>query len=78
MRNNYNNGFLCDLFEKQVSSIEFLDKALEKLFNNLPNNHQNYFIICSDHGECFGEDGLYGHGFYHPKIMEVPFSIFTI
>jgi arylsulfatase A-like enzyme len=32
-------------------------------------------VICGDHGECFGEDEHWGHGFYHPKVMEVPMII---
>lgn len=32
-------------------------------------------IVCSDHGECFGEDGRFGHGFHHPCIMKVPLGI---
>jgi len=35
-------------------------------------------VICADHGECFGEDGLHGHGFYHLKVIEVPLGIFPI
>ncbi len=30
-------------------------------------------MLLSDHGECFGGDDLWGHGFYYPKIMEVSF-----
>jgi arylsulfatase A-like enzyme len=33
-------------------------------------------VMCGDHGDCFGEEGLYGHGFYHPKVMQVPMAIF--
>jgi hypothetical protein len=32
--------------------------------------------MCADHGECFGEEGFYGHSFYHPKVFEVPMGIF--
>jgi glucan phosphoethanolaminetransferase (alkaline phosphatase superfamily) len=35
-------------------------------------------MVTADHGECFGEDGLWGHAIYHPKIMHVPLLIFTV
>lgn len=37
-----------------------------------------HVLMVGDHGETFGEDGLYGHGFYHPKVMEVPFTSLMI
>jgi len=33
-----------------------------------------YFIVTSDHGELFGEDGYFGHGpIMHEKCFEIPF-----
>lgn len=29
-------------------------------------------VVCGDHGDCWGEDGLWAHGFSHPKVLEVP------
>jgi arylsulfatase A-like enzyme len=29
-------------------------------------------VICADHGDCWGEDGLWEHGFHHQKVLEVP------
>jgi hypothetical protein len=29
-------------------------------------------LVCGDHGDCWGEDGLWEHGVYHPKVLEVP------
>lgn len=65
----YGNPYEC--FESQKRSIEYLDVLIQTLFNN-KNLLNTDAIICGDHGECFGEDGLWGHGFYHPKVMEVP------
>ena len=31
----------------------------------------------ADHGECFGEQGFYGHGFYHPTLFEASIVIFN-
>ena len=35
-------------------------------------------MACGDHGECFGEDGYWGHGINHPKVFEVPLGIFRL
>ncbi|MCI5148405.1 MAG: hypothetical protein D3916_03245 [Candidatus Electrothrix sp. MAN1_4] len=60
----------------QRKRLEYIDRHLEKLCNSLP-TPCHYFIF-SDHGECFGEDGLFGHGFYHPKVHEVPMVHFIL
>ncbi len=79
MRASQNDGFLEKDYKKQISSIEFIDKSLAPLFNDLSKRSTKCLVIvCSDHGECFGEDGQYGHGFYHPKVMEVPLGIFEV
>lgn len=57
--------------EAQKNAFEYVDKHIPQLFDFLPNEF--VLMLLSDHGECFGEDELWGHGFYHPKIMEVPF-----
>jgi Sulfatase len=63
-------------FAHQVESAEFLDVQLEHLLQALPRD--TVVVVCGDHGECFGEDGYWGHGFNHPKVLEVPLSIFRI
>ena len=35
-------------------------------------------ILTADHGEAFGEDGFWGHGIYHEKVMNVPMSCFMV
>ena len=54
----------------QVNALEYTDKYIKDLIDFVNPNH---LIITADHGECFYEkDGIGGHGFYHPKVMEVP------
>jgi glucan phosphoethanolaminetransferase (alkaline phosphatase superfamily) len=56
----------------QRASLEYADTVLNTFFAEL----ENYFaVICSDHGDCWGEDGLWGHGFYHPCVMQVPMVV---
>jgi membrane-anchored protein YejM (alkaline phosphatase superfamily) len=79
MRASPSPSGLTELYDKQVSACEFIDAAFGPFVEALAKgNRKTILIICGDHGECFGEDGLYGHGFYHPKIMEVPLGIFEI
>ena len=49
---------------------------LELLLNNID---RNKVIITSDHGEAFGEYGIYMHhpGSLHPHVRNVPWSVTT-
>jgi hypothetical protein len=64
-------GFGTDIIA-QRESFELVDRHWLKLMATLPEKWCG--ILCADHGECFGEDGLHGHAFYHPKVMEVPLA----
>jgi membrane-anchored protein YejM (alkaline phosphatase superfamily) len=65
------------MWRMQVACAEFLDERMGELLAFFGETGRNVTVVmCSDHGECFGEQGLYGHGFYHPKVMEVPMAIF--
>jgi hypothetical protein len=60
----------------QKKALEYVDKHILRLIELVPT--PIFLIICADHGDCFGEDGLYGHGFFHPKVMEVPMAVMEI
>ena len=71
LRGDWGNAESC--VRAQKAALEHADHVLERLFSQL----ENYFaVICADHGDCWGENGLWGHGFYHEKTMEVPMTIF--
>ena len=58
--------------QMQIEAVESCDTIFLKLWTKAPDN--TYFIITSDHGECFGEGGFFGHGpMVDPKVFEVPF-----
>jgi membrane-anchored protein YejM (alkaline phosphatase superfamily) len=60
------------LKDQQVRCVEYIDRLIGKLIEKAPEN--TFFIVTSDHGELFGEDGYFGHGpIMHPKCFEVPF-----
>ncbi len=64
------------LHEAQIAAAEHLDKRMGEFLTKLPAN--TFVILTADHGECFGEDGFWGHGVYHPKVMEVPMLAFML
>ena len=60
------------MHQKQINNIEYLDRLFEKLYQTVPAN--THFMVMSDHGELFGEDGYFGHGpIMHEKVFEVFF-----
>ena len=66
----FNMEQMLVLKEKQRTNIEYLDSLFEKLYDVVPEN--TYLIVTSDHGECFGEGGFFGHGpVVHDKVFEV-------
>jgi membrane-anchored protein YejM (alkaline phosphatase superfamily) len=69
--------FDAAMWQMQVDCVEFLDARMGELLAFFDRTGRDVTIVmCADHGDCFGEAGLYGHGFYHPKVMEVPMAIF--
>jgi hypothetical protein len=69
-------GPASEAFRHQMVSAEFLDSRLPRLFGALPGS--TVVVLTADHGDCFGEDGYWGHGVNHPKVLEVPLSIFRL
>ena len=63
-------------FDHQREAAEFIDARLPRLFAHLPAD--TIVIVTADHGECFGEDGYWGHGIHHPMVYEVPLAIFRL
>jgi len=57
-------------YDKQVACVEHLDAVVGRFLARCPAN--TYFMVMSDHGELFGEDGYFGHGpIFHEKVFEV-------
>jgi len=60
------------LHRQQIKCVEYIDGHIGLLMEKAPKN--TYFIVTSDHGELFGEDGFFGHGpVMHEKCFEVPY-----
>ncbi len=54
---------------RQKASLEYVDRILAPVLEMF---RGGTIVICADHGDCWGEDGLWEHGFYHEKVLEVP------
>lgn len=67
---------LKELHKAQIASLESIDKKIQNLLDTLPK--PILLVIAGDHGECFGENMNWGHGYPNPKVMDVPLLITTI
>lgn len=54
---------------RQLSCVEWIDREIEPLLAAFAGGA---IVVCSDHGDCWGEDGLWEHGIHHPRTLEVP------
>lgn len=54
---------------RQRACLEFADGLLGPMLRAFSNAN---ILVCGDHGDAWGEDGLWEHGFHHPKVLEVP------
>ncbi len=54
---------------RQKACLEFVDGQLADLLEEF--RYANV-LVCADHGDAWGEDDLWTHGFHHTKVMEVP------
>ena len=49
--------------------MEWVDARLADLLDGFAGAN---VVVCGDHGDAWGEDGLWEHGISHPKVLEVP------
>lgn len=70
---------LDSLKQRQIDALEWVDCQLGLLFKQITSkNRTTLVIVCSDHGEEFGEGGRFGHFHAHRTILEVPLWVGTI
>ena len=70
-----NSVYNAGLHHRQVLCLEYLDGIMADVIDWLSTlKLPTVVCFCADHGDCFGEDGCYGHAFYHPKVMEIPLA----
>ncbi len=61
-----------DCRERQRLCCEYADLALAPLLDRF---RGATILLCGDHGDCWGEDGLWEHGTSHPMTLTVPLII---
>ena len=54
---------------RQQSCLRWVDRQLGPLLDLFANGT---VVVCADHGDCWGEDGLWEHGISHPATLTVP------
>lgn len=61
-----------DCRARQRLCCEFVDGVVAPLLREFCNAT---ILICGDHGDCWGEDGLWEHGISHPATLTVPLLV---
>jgi Sulfatase len=54
---------------RQRACLEFVDGILRPLLDRFADGS---IVVCGDHGDAWGEDGLWEHGFQHEAVLTVP------
>ena len=54
---------------RQRACLEWVDEQLARLLERFAHGT---VVVCADHGDCWGEDGLWEHGISHPATLTVP------
>lgn len=69
-----NGGSFEKVWNAYLENLRWVLDSLEVLLSNL---EAEKVVISADHGEAFGELGVYGHpaGVPHPKVKKVPWVI---
>jgi hypothetical protein len=58
-----------DCVERQRRCLEFVDRHLAPLLGRFAGATT---VLTADHGDCWGENGLWEHGISHRRTLEVP------
>ncbi len=54
---------------RQIACLEWVDSQLSPILDAF---RPCTTIACADHGDCWGENGLWEHGISHPSTLTVP------
>ncbi|MGB0639197.1 MAG: hypothetical protein ACPGTU_07695 [Myxococcota bacterium] len=54
---------------RQTACLEWVDEKLGPILGQF--SHANT-LVCADHGDAWGEDGLWEHGIHHDTVLTVP------
>lgn len=74
----YLPGTAKDSKEAHAVALQYVDEQLGRLFAAFKKKGKTFVICCSDHGTCYGEDGVWFHGVNHPIVNTVPYKHFIL
>lgn len=74
----YIPGAKKDSRQAHAAALRYVDGQLERLFAAFCQKGKTFVICCSDHGTCYGEDGVWYHGVNHPIVNTVPYKHFVL
>ena len=74
----YVQGEKKDSKKTHAAALRYVDGQLGKLFAAFQDKGKTFVICCSDHGTCYGEDGVWYHGINHPVVTTVPYKHFML
>jgi hypothetical protein len=72
----YSNGDGTLSVHAQQLCLAYVDRHLPRLLELM--RPGTVGVVCGDHGDCMGEDGLWGHNVVHHKVFEVPYAEFQL
>lgn len=58
--------------KRQRACLEWVDSKIGELLSLFSTST---ILICADHGDCWGEDGIWEHGVSHSSVLTVPFLL---
>lgn len=74
----YLPGAEHDSKESMAAALHYVDSQLPPLFEAFRARGPTLYMICSDHGTTYGEDGYHGHRLAHPAVWNVPYTEFMV
>lgn len=74
----YLPGCTRDTIDSHAAALRYVDGALAPLFDAFAVRGPAFAIVCSDHGDAYGEDGYHGHLLAHETVWNVPYAHFFI
>lgn len=74
----YIKGAKKDSTVCHAAALRYVDRELGRLFAAFARRGECFVICCSDHGTCYGEDGVLYHGIHHPVVDTVPYKHFFL
>ena len=69
----YLDGASEDSLVSHAAALRYVDSQIP-LLTSAFFDRPAFFIICSDHGTAYGEDGFSGHRNAHPTVTHVPYA----